>query len=201
MIDAQVRKLIDPPLEEMGKFLAGMGVKANFVTVAGFSIGMMAIPLLALQFYTAALVPILINRFFDGLDGAIARQAGQTDFGAYLDIVLDFIFYSGVVFGVALGQPDDAVFAAFLIYSFIGSGSSFLAFAIIAAKHGLTTEVRGTKSIYYLGGLAEGTETIITLVLICLLPSYFPQIAVVFGIMCWITTIARIRIVMLQIDS
>lgn len=201
MIDAQVRKLIDPPLEEMGKFLAGMGVSANFVTVSGFVIGMMAIPLLALQFYTAALVPILINRFFDGLDGAIARQTGRTDFGGYLDIVLDFIFYSGVVFGVALGQPEQAVFAAFLIYSFIGSGSSFLAFAIVAAKRELTTEVRGKKSIYYLGGLAEGTETIIALLLICLLPSYFPQIAVVFGIMCWITTVARIRIAMLRIDS
>ena len=201
MLDAQVRKLIDPPLEQMGKFLSGAGVNANFVTVAGFVIGMMAIPLLALQFYTAALVPILINRFFDGLDGAIAKQSGQTDFGGYLDIVLDFIFYSGVVFGVALGRPDEAVFAAFLIYSFIGSGSSFLAFAIIAAKHDLTTEVRGTKSIYYLGGLAEGTETIITLLLICLLPTYFPLIAVVFGIMCWITTVARIRIAMLQIDS
>ncbi len=201
MLDAQVRKLIDPPLEQMGKFLAGVGVNANFVTVSGFVIGMMSIPLLALQFYTAALVPILINRFFDGLDGAIAKQSGQTDFGGYLDIVLDFIFYSGVVFGVALGRPDEAVFAAFLIYSFIGSGSSFLAFAIIAAKHDLTTEVRGTKSIYYLGGLAEGTETIITLLLICLLPTYFPLIAVVFGFMCWITTVARIRIAMLQIDS
>jgi hypothetical protein len=74
----------------------------------------------------------------------------------------------------------------------VGTGSSFLAYAIVAAKRGATTAARGRKSIFYLGGLAEGTETIAALMLICVVPDAFPWIAGVFGAMCWITTASRI---------
>lgn len=192
MFDAALRRVIDPPLNAAGRGLNRIGVSADAVTVAGFAVGLAAVPALALQEYWLALALIVANRLGDGLDGAVARAAGPTDLGGYLDIVLDFIFYSAVVFGVALGRPDEAVFAAFLIFSFIGTGASFLAFAIIAAKRGVTTEARGRKSIFYLGGLTEGAETIACLVAICLFPAYFPWIAGVFGALCWITTASRI---------
>lgn len=192
MFDAALRRVIDPPLNAAGRGLNRIGVSADAVTVAGFFVGLAAVPALALQEYWLALALIVANRLGDGLDGAVARAAGPTDLGGYLDIVLDFIFYSAVVFGVALGRPDEAVFAAFLIFSFIGTGASFLAFAIIAAKRGVTTEARGRKSIFYLGGLTEGAETIACLVAICLFPAYFPWIAGVFGALCWITTASRI---------
>ena len=187
-----MRPLIDPPLAVAGAWLARRGVSANMVTVAGFAVGAAAVLALAKGAFLVALVLILLNRLADGLDGAVARVRGPTDFGGYLDIVLDFIFYSAVVFGVALGQPEQALWAAFLIFSFVGTGVSFLAFAIIAAKRGLSTNTRGKKSIFYLGGLAEGTETIVTIVLICLFPGAFPWIAGIFGAMCWITTAFRI---------
>jgi phosphatidylglycerophosphate synthase len=139
-----------------------------------------------------ALVLILINRIMDGLDGAVARRVGMTDLGGYLDIVLDFFFYAGVPFFFAVGRPEAALPAAFLVFSFVGTGSSFLAFAAIAAKRGVTTESRGRKSIYYLGGLTEGTETIGLFVLICLLPDYFALLAWVFGGLCWVTTAGRV---------
>ena len=63
----------------------------------------------------------------DGLDGAVARHVGVTDLGGYLDIVLDFLIYSGIVFGFAVGRPDQALPAAFLIFSFVGTGTAFLA--------------------------------------------------------------------------
>ena len=192
MLDATLRRVIDPPLDVAGRWLARRGVAANAVTVGGFAVGMTAIPALATGRYELALAAILANRLADGLDGAIARAAGPSDLGGYLDIVLDFLFYSAVAFGVALGRPDQAVWAAFLIFSFVGTGSAFLAYAIVAAKRGVTTATRGRKSIYYLGGLAEGSETIIAFVLICLLPDAFPWIAGVFGAMCWITTASRI---------
>ncbi len=192
MFDSALRRVIDPPLNAAGRRLAAAGVSANAVTVIGFGIGLGAIPALALQRYDIALVLILLNRLSDGLDGAVARTAGPSDLGGYLDIVLDFIFYSAVVFGVALGRPDEAVFAAFLIFSFIGTGASFLAYAIIAAKRGVTTEARGRKSIFYLGGLTEGAETIGCFVAICLFPAWFPWIAAIFGAMCWLTTASRI---------
>ncbi len=192
MFDAALRRLIDPPLDAAGRRLAASGVSANAMTVGGFAVGLLAIPALAAGRSDLALLAILANRLADGLDGAIARSAGPTDLGGYLDIVLDFVFYSAVAFGVALGRPDHAVWAAFLVFSFVGTGSSFLAYAIVAAKRGATTAARGRKSIYYLGGLTEGGETILAFLLVCLLPDAFPWIAGIFGAMCWITTASRI---------
>ncbi len=192
MLDPLMRRVIDPPLEHAGRWLARSGVSANAVTWFGFSLGLAAIAALAVQLYIPALVLILANRIADGLDGAVARHRGPTDLGGYLDIVLDFLFYSGVIFGFALGRPEDALAAAFLIFAFVGTGTSFLAYAILAAKRGLTTEIRGRKSLYYLGGLTEGSETIALLVAICLFPEAFPWLAIVFGILCWLTTAGRI---------
>jgi len=192
MIDAHLRTVIDPILNRMALYLRDTSITANQVSIGGFLIGVGAVPVLAAGHYTIALGLILINRLFDGLDGALARQRGVSDFGGFLDIVLDFIFYSAVIFGFALGNPTDAVYAAFLIFSFIGTGSSFLAYSALAAKQGLTTEFRGLKSIYYLGGLTEGFETIVCFVLMCLMPSYFWLIALIYGILCWLTTLTRI---------
>ncbi|MCR9072850.1 MAG: CDP-alcohol phosphatidyltransferase family protein [Alphaproteobacteria bacterium] len=192
MFDAALRRVVDPPLNAAGRAVARAGISANAVTVAGFVVGLGALPALAAEQYAVALALIVLNRLADGLDGAVARAAGPSDLGGYLDIVLDFIFYSAVVFGMALARPEEAVFAAFLIFSFIGTGASFLAYAIIAAKRGVTTEARGVKSIFYLGGLTEGAETIACLVAMCLFPADFPWIAAVFGAMCWITTASRV---------
>jgi phosphatidylglycerophosphate synthase len=143
--------------------------------------------------YGLGLLLLALNRLADGLDGAVARHSRLTDLGGFLDIVLDFIVYAGMVFAFAVADPGrNAPAAAFLLFAFMGTGSSFLAFAIMAAKRRLTTELRGHKSLYYLGGLTEGTETILFLVLVCLLPGWFPALAMAFGGMCWLTTAARV---------
>lgn len=192
MLDSTVRPIIDPPLNAAAKIFVRLHVPANAVTWAGFVIGMAAIPALAVQAYGAALLLIALRSVADGLDGAIARATHATDYGGFLDIVLDFIFYAGVVLGMALAQPEHAVYAAFLIWTFMGTASSFLAYAVLAQKHGITTDIRGDKSLYYLGGLAEGTETLIVFVLFCLFPGWFPALAVVFGLMCIATATGRI---------
>jgi len=192
MLDSTLRRYIDPPLAVVAKALVRLRISATAVTVTGFVIGLCAIPALATQNYLLALVLIALNRLCDGLDGAVARQTRLSDVGGFLDICLDFIFYAGVVFGMALGRPEEALYGAFLIWSFMGPTTTFLAYAILAAKYEITTDIRGAKSLYYLGGLTEGTETIITFVLFCLFPSWFPVICVVYGVMCWITTATRI---------
>jgi phosphatidylglycerophosphate synthase len=192
VLDASIRRLIDPPLDRVGAALARRGLRANAVTVAGFLFGVAAWGALSAASYAPAAALILANRLADGLDGAVARHAGMTDLGGYLDIVLDFIFYAGVPFFFAVGRPEAALPAAFLAFSFVGTGGSFLAFAAIAAKRGLTTAARGRKSIYYLGGLTEGTETIGLFFLICLLPEWFGPLAWGFGGLCWLTTASRL---------
>ncbi len=190
MLDVRIRKIIDPALNRLATHV-GHFASANQVSVAGFIIGMTAIPLLAVSAYNAALVAILLNRLCDGLDGAIARLNHATDFGGYLDIVLDFIFYSAVIFGFCLAQPESAIAGALLIFSFVGTGSSFLAYAIVAEKRKLPAALNTEKSFFYLGGLTEGTETIVFFSVICLFPEAFYALALLFSGLCWLTTGTR----------
>lgn len=192
MLDATIRPFIDPPLNAVGRWLAGLGISANTVTLAGFTVGLLAVPLIGFGHYGWGLAFILVSRLLDGLDGAVARAAGITDVGGYLDIVCDFILYSAWVFGFALARPEEAAVAAFLMLSFVGTGSSFLTYAIFAAKRGITTEIQGSKSLYYLGGLTEGTETILAFIAFCLLPQFFAPMAAVFALACWVTTLFRV---------
>lgn len=192
MLDPLARRLIDPPLNRIAAGLARVGLRADAVTVGGFVVGMAGCAALAFQEYGLALGLILANRLADGLDGAVARRTGATDAGGYLDIVLDLVFYSGVPFGFAAGRPEVALPAAFLVWSFVGTGGSFLAYAVIAAKRGVTTESRGRKSFYYAAGLMEGTETVAFFVLFCVLPDSFAVLAWVFGGLCWVTTAFRV---------
>jgi len=193
MLDGRLRPLIDPSLNRCGRALAARGIGADAVTLGGFLAGLLAMLAVALEAYAVGLGLLLVNRLADGLDGAVARHTRLTDLGGFLDIVLDFIVYAGMVFAFALADPErNGLAAAFLLFAFMGTGSSFLAFAIMAAKRGLSTARRGAKSLYYLGGLTEGTETILFLVLACLLPGRFPVLAFLFGALCWLTTLGRV---------
>jgi phosphatidylglycerophosphate synthase len=195
VLDARLRRLIDPPLDRLSAPLVARGISANAVTVAGFVIGLCAAAAIAGRAYLLGLALLLLNRLCDGLDGAVARRRGLTDLGGFLDIVLDFLIYAAVPFAFALADPAaNAPAAAFLIFSFIGTGSSFLAYAIMAAKRGVSSDLRGRKSLYYLGGLTEGTETILAFVLACLWPALVPWIALIFGLLCWLTTATRIAV-------
>ena len=193
MFDAQLRPLVDRVLDPVGALVARTGVTANQISFAGFALGLGAAVAVAFGAGTAAVLLIIANRLLDGLDGAVARSIGSTDLGAYLDITLDFLFYSAVPFAFAVADPANATAAAFLIFSFVGTGSSFLAFAIIAQKRGISTEIRGKKGFFYLGGLTEGSETIIFLLVVAFWPDLFVPLAWVFGCLCWITTVTRVR--------
>ncbi len=195
MFDAAIRPYMNKPLEAAAKQAVALGVSANMATALGFALGIAAAAFIAGEYYWVGLGLLLVSRFMDGLDGAIARLTRLTDVGGFLDITLDFIFYAAVVFAFALAAPErNALAAAFLTTSFMAPASTFLAYAIFAQKHGITTEIRGAKSLYYLGGLTEGFETIITLCLMCVIPTWFPVIAVVYAIMCWITGGTRIAV-------
>lgn len=193
MLDSFSIKVIRWPLTQSAKLVNKFGVTANQTTLFGFFLGCLAFPAVITEHYLVALIFIVLNRVCDGLDGALARIQGITDAGGFLDISLDFLFYSLVPFGFVLANPEqNAVAGAFLIFSFIGSGSSFLAFAVMASKQGIDNPVYKHKSLYYMSGLTEGTETIACFIAICLFPTHFAIIAYVFGAACWFTTFTRI---------
>ena len=192
MFDAQLRPLIDRLLNPIGRELVTLGVTANQVTMIGAAFGLIAAGCAAAGLFYPALSFFIANRFIDGLDGAVARASRSSDFGGYLDIVCDFIFYSAIPLAFAVARPETALAAAFLIFSFIGTATSFLGFAILAEKHQVTTQIRGKKAFYYLGGLTEGTETILLFLAMLVWPDYFRLMAIIFGILCWVTTGTRI---------
>jgi len=193
MLDAAARRLIDPPLAEVARRVASFGIGADAISIVGFALGLLAAGLVAAGHPSVGLLLFLVNRLADGLDGAVARVNGITDRGGFLDIVFDFIVYAAMACAFALHDPAaNALPAACLLFAFMGTGSSFLAFATMAGRRGLTTEARGKKSLYYLGGLTEGSETIAFFVLSCLKPQWFPVLAWLFAAMCWLTTAARI---------
>jgi len=192
MFDAQLRPLIDRLLNPIGRGLVARGMTANQVTMIGAAFGLIAAGCVAAGLFYPALWFVIANRVIDGLDGAVARASRSSDFGGYLDIVSDFIFYSAIPMAFAVARPETALAAAFLIFSFIGTATSFLGFAILAEKHQVTTQIRGKKAFYYLGGLTEGTETILLFLAMLVWPDYFSLMAIVFGILCWVTTGTRI---------
>ena len=193
MFDTRLRPLIDPALDRLASGIVRLGLGANTVTLIGFACGIGAAAAVSLGGPWAGLALFVANRVLDGLDGAVARRLGPRDFGGYLDIVLDFIVYAAVPTGFAYLDPAaNALPAVVLVFSFMGTGSSFLAYAIVAAKRGFSAEIRGKKSFYHLGGLIEGTETILFFILCFLMPERFAVLAYVFTALCWITTATRI---------
>jgi phosphatidylglycerophosphate synthase len=123
----------------------------------------------------------------------VARLEGKTDYGGFLDIVLDFVFYGAIPLGFVLLDPAaNAVAGAVLIFTFYVNGASFLAFAVMAERRGLSSDARGEKSIFFTTGLAEATETILLFVAFCLLPASFATLAYVFAALTAYTAVSRI---------
>lgn len=193
MLDRQLLALFKEPTDALAGRLLKRGISADQVTFAGFAIGLGAAALIASGFTLLAIAPLLLSRLFDGLDGAMARLSQTTDRGAFLDISLDFIFYAMIPVAFVLLSPEqNALAGALLLAAFVGTGTTFLAYAAIAEKRQLKSAGYPMKSIYYIGGLTEGAETIACFVAMCLWPSQFATIAYIYAALCLVTTVTRI---------
>jgi phosphatidylglycerophosphate synthase len=192
MLDARLRKLIDPPLDAIGRRLARIGVGADAITLTGLALGLCAALAIALQMDAAALILIGLSRLADGLDGAVARATHPTDRGGFLDITADFAFYGAIPLAFAIRDPSaNALPAAALLFAFYLNGAAFLAFSALAAKRGLETKAQGAKSLYYLSGLMEGAETILFFILMAAFPALFAPLAWLFAALTLVSGLAR----------
>lgn len=192
MLDARIKRIIDPTIGHIGKKLHNFGVTANQITTFGLIVGGVAGLCIAFELYLWGLLLIGLSRLMDGLDGAVARAGRKTDLGGYLDIVFDFIFYGLIPLAFAFARIENALPAAVLLMVFYANGASFLAFAIMAEKRQISTDSHGSKSLYFTGGLAEAGETYAVFALFCLLPDWFGVIAYSFAAITAITTVSRI---------
>lgn len=189
-ISIQFKKWISPLADR----LIEKSISATHVTVFGFLIGLCSVPLIALGYFKWAILCILINRICDGLDGLLAYKTTPTQTGAYLDILLDFFFYSAVPFAFILNNPAHyGLPAGLLLYCFVLTGSSFLIAAIFAEKNQIDNTFYAKKSFYYSLGLIEATETTLFFILLLLLPDYFSIISYTLASLCLLTVIVRVK--------
>jgi phosphatidylglycerophosphate synthase len=189
MLDAAIRPRLAPPLDAVAARLAGRGVSAGTVTATAFACGAAACVAAALAWWPLALALWLANRALDGLDGALARATTATDRGGFLDIVADFTVYGGFVLAVAIAEPDARLACAALLVTYYVSGTAFLAWSSLAERRAL--ETGDERSLRFVAGLAEGTETVIAYVLFCLFPGRAEEIAWGFAAIVAITALQR----------
>jgi len=193
MLDRAALALLRPALDASARVLQRLGVHADQVTLFGFALGIGGALAIAQQHFIIGLALWLAGRVCDGVDGALARLTTPTDRGAFLDITLDFLFYGSIPLAFAFADPAaNALAAATLLAAFIGTATTFLAFAALAAQRGLSSTAYPSKGIYYLGGLTEGTETLTCFALMCLWPMHFALFAWVFAALCGLTIVTRL---------
>lgn len=194
MLDAKITPFIKPLLKPLIKALDGKQITPNQVTLVGFIVGILALPFIILNWWDMALGCMILNRVFDGIDGELARyQQSSSSAGGFLDICLDFLFYASIPLAFGIADPVEwGIPAMVLLATFIGTGSSFLAFAIAAEKFQIDRPQFTNKSFYYMQGLTEGTETILVFLAFCIWPQYFAPLAYVFAAACAVTVVTRI---------
>ncbi len=166
-------------IEYIAKKLVKMDVNANFISILGFIVGLIAINFIAMENYFYGLLLVLVNRFFDIVDGSVAkRQSIKSEFGVFLDATLDYIFYAGVVFAFALANPvENSLAAAFLLACFCAATVAVLSYGIIAYKKDVQKKLPA-----YLGGTFQSWEMVVATILMCVMPSLFMPLAILFGI-------------------
>lgn len=190
MFDRQVRRLLASPMRKAGGVLADAGVSPMVLTATGWLVGLGACLAVGYGQWALGGVLWLLNRLLDGLDGPTARRRGATDLGGFLDIVADFSIYAGFVVAVAVAVPSARIAALALLTAYYVSGTAFLALSSLIERRG---GVDGDeRSLRFVGGLAEGTETVVVYLLFCLFPGYAQQIAWIFTAAVVVTAVQRI---------
>ncbi len=197
MFDAALTRVLQRPVQALARRLAAAGVGADALTFVALAFGLGAAVAIAAGAPLAALALLLAGRIGDGLDGAVARLTAPTDRGAFLDIVLDFVFYASVPLAFAVADPAaNALAAAALLASFVVNGVAFIAYALVAERRGVAADPvarGGSKGFAWLGGLAEGFETIVAFAAMCVWPQHFAAIAWTFAALCATSFVWRVH--------
>lgn len=135
MLDRYTQQAIRPLIHGAAQLLHRAGIAANTLTWLGWAIGLLSALAIAQQQYALGLALLLVSRLCDGLDGAVARLGTPSHAGGFLDITLDFWFYAAIPLAFAWADPvRNALPAACLLAAFIGTGTSFLAYAVMQEK-------------------------------------------------------------------
>ena len=195
MLDHTLRVYKDDLLKPLAHQLGR--VSPNTITVLAMIVGLASAGAAALQWYWLALGLWLLNRVLDGLDGMVARaHARQSDFGGYLDIVLDFVVYAAVPIGLYLGHPSgvNAIGLIVLLSAFYVNAASWIYLSAILEKRAAGASARGElTSVTIPNGLVGGAETILFYTLFLVFPGVLPWLFTAMTAMVVIGVGQRLR--------
>lgn len=202
MLDARLREALGPILDLAATRLDRPGVTPDRLTVLGLVTGVASAVTAATQLWWWALALWVVSRLLDGLDGPLARRRGGVAdktasspvAGGFLDITADFVVYGSTVLGVAIGATtaygaDWQPFAAVLLAYYV-NGTALLAFSSAAERS--SRRIDDGRSFSFLGGLAEGAETIAVHTLWLIVPEHASVIAIVWAIVVALSGAQRI---------
>lgn len=113
-----LRNMLQPILEKIGKVFASTGLSPNFWTGLGLLFAILSAIIYGLNIEFGVIfggLLLLASGFFDVVDGQVARLAGKTSkTGSYLDSMFDKISEVVIFFGILLGgyvQPSVVMLA------------------------------------------------------------------------------------------
>ncbi|MEO5590383.1 MAG: TonB-dependent receptor [Gemmatimonadaceae bacterium] len=196
MLDPVLRNLKDSVLDDVARSI-GASVNPNVVSLFAFIAGMLAVFAAFQRAYSAALVLWLLNRLLDGLDGSLARVHNrQTDFGGYLDILLDFVVYAALPIAIVLGTSQTAfayVALVILLSSYYLNTASWMYLSAILEKRGRGASERGEQTTVTMPqGLIGGAETIIAYIAFLLAPARIGALMAIMAALVTVTVVQRL---------
>ena len=192
MFDKKINIYLSPILSRIANIFYRLKVSANLITLLGFISGLICFFFITNSNFLLSFIFLFINRFFDGLDGAIARLSIPSDLGGFYDIISDFFFYALFPIGFIFYNIENSYSICFLVLSFVTTQASFLASAWILEKNKSSILLENKKSFFYIGGFTEGFETILCFMLMLIFYDSVYIIAYFFGSLCFLTTLFRI---------
>ncbi len=197
MFDAALRRAYAPLVARTADGLHRRAVPAAGLTAGGLVLGLGAAGSAALGWWWLALGLWLASRVVDGLDGAVARLEGPTPRGGFVDLVADFTVYAAFVAGVAVRIPGARLAAVVLLCTYYVSGAAFLTWASLDAERRADRSRRGLalgdgRSVRFVGGLAEGFETIVAYAVVCVVPRHAAGVLWVFAALVAVTAGQRV---------
>lgn len=192
MLDRFIIPLTEKIFEPVGAGLFRAGLTPERLLVLGFVFGLGAAFSASAGFFMAALGLFLLNRVFDGLAESSGRAGGITGFGRYLDISLNFIVFSAIALSFAFIGDSNGLISAILMFSMLAWGGSTLAYAGVARGLRLQKDASGSFLLDLGAGLVGTTEITLGLILLFLVPEFFPAIGILLSGLILLTTIFRI---------
>ena len=187
------RRLIAVPLAHIAEWLVRLGITPNMLTVAGFGLAMLTAVVLGAGYLRWGGLLVIFAAFFDTLDGAVAKNTGQTSrFGAFLDSTLDRYSESVIFLGLAVHYSGSAATRMELILVFLSIVGSFMVSYARARAEALNFDCKV--------GLLQRPERIILLAL-GLLSGWMLVVLSILAILTNFTALQRIRAVYVNSKS